>query len=446
MSAPTFAKEPITMRTCYLTITVIALSFTTISAVDAQSPPKVPYDASIMSGFPPAQNKRITLKNWQAQPFNHWAFMHMEQVVRTALVDRGAGPVSQLNKAPRSLASLKFKAPTGETISVAEALAQIDCNGYLLIKDGEIVFEYYANGFGPRMRQLTQSAGKSVAGTLAAALIDDGVLDEKKLVTECLPEMKGSAYEGATLRHVLNMTAGVKYSEDYYDPKAEVYRHEISHAWKPPQEGIPETLYEFLPTLKDNDRDHDVRFEYCSAHTDVLAWIIERATGKRLTSALSDRIWSRLGAEQDAIYTVDGSGTACANGGFCVSLRDFGRFGQMMLQNGFYNGQQIVPASVVEDCFVGNHAQFIPSAKGGLISKELPMFFKKGAYQNHWWAMDVDNGARTLALGSFGNLLYLDRERNVVMAQLATQRVNADIPIKRLEFAMLAALLAELEE
>lgn len=88
---------------------------------------------------------------------------------------------------------------------------------------------------------------------------------------------------------------------------------------------MPETLYDLLPTLKDADRKHDVRFEYCSAHTDVLVWIIERATGKRLTSALSDRIWSRLGADQDAVYTVDDSGTACSNGGFCVSLKDFGR-------------------------------------------------------------------------------------------------------------------------
>ena len=151
------------MRTCYLTITVMAFSCTTISAVDAQSPPNVPYDASIMSGFPPAQDKRITLKNWQTQPFNHWAFLHMEQVMRTALVDRGVGPIARLEKSPRSLASLKFKSPKGEAISVAEARVQIDCNGYLLIKDGEIVFKYYAHGFGPRRRHLTQSAGKSVA-------------------------------------------------------------------------------------------------------------------------------------------------------------------------------------------------------------------------------------------------------------------------------------------
>ena len=419
--------------------------FTSTPGVAAEDPPAVPVDPSVMAGFPPPAEKRVTLLNWQAQPFNHWAFMHVEQVVRTSLVDRGGDPVSALLRHPLSLANVEFKAPTGGTITVAEALARIDCNGYLLIKDGRIVFEHYANGFGPRMRHLTQSAGKSVAGTLVASLIDDGVLDEGKLVTEYLPEMKGSAYEGATLRHVLNMTAGVKYSEDYYDPKAEVFQHEISHAWKPAKEGVPGVLYEFLPTMKEKEREHDVRFEYASAHTDVLAWIVERATGKRLTQALSDRIWSRLGAEQDAAYTVDGSGTACANGGFCVSLRDFGRFGQMMLQNGFYNGKQIVASSVVEDCFTGNHAHFIESAKGGLISRELPKHFNNGGYQNQWWAMDVDRGDRTLALGSFGNLLYLDRSRNVVMVQLATQRVNADIPIKRLEFAMLSALLAELE-
>jgi len=429
------------------TIIVLMAAFITIMSAPLASQEQqiIHADRSIMAGSPPAVEKRVTLENWQQQPFNHWSFMHMEQVMRTALVYRGSGPISPLPKSPLSLSNLKFKSPDGRKISVLESLTQIDCNGYLLIKDGNIVFEYYANGFGPGMRHLTQSAGKSVLGTLAAALIADGVLDENKLVTEYLPEMRGSAYEKATLLHVLNMTAGVKYSEDYYNPNAEVYRHEISHAWKPAKKGIPSTLYDFLPTLKEKDREHDAHFEYCSAHTDVLAWIIERVTGSRLTKVLSDRLWVQLGAEQDAVYTVDDAGTATANGGFTVTLRDFGRFGQMLLQNGFFNGRQIIPAEAVDQFFTGDHTKFMKSQKGSLVSKELPTFFSKGAYHYQWWVMDVDSNDRTLALGSFGNLLYLDRKRNIVMVQLATQSVNADIPIKRIEFKMLEALLAELE-
>lgn len=93
----------------------------------------------------------------------------------------------------------------------------------------------------------------------------------------------------------------------------------------------------------------------------------------------------------------------------------------------------------------GNIRLLALALKGSLLGNELPVLFKEGAYQNQWWAMAIDGGARTLALVSFGNLLFIDRERNVVMAQLATQRVNADIPIQRLQFAMLAALLGELD-
>lgn len=422
-------------------IVLLALS----SSVHAEDPPAMPVDPSIMADSPPPPAKRVNLMNWQKQPFNHWSFMHVEQVVRTALVDRGAGSVSEFRRKPLSLASLEFEAPGVGKITVADALAKIDCNGYLLMKDGKIVFEHYANGFSPRMRHLTQSAGKSVMGTLVMQLIADRVLDDKKLVTDYIPEMKGSAYEGATLRHVLDMTAGVKYSEDYYDPKAEVFQHEISHAWKPAKEGSPATLFEFLPTLKTKERDHGVRFEYASCHTDVLTWIVERVTGKRLPAVLSERIWSKLGAEQDAAYTVDGAATICANGGFCVGLRDFGRFGQMILQSGFFNGHRIVAPAVAEGCFSGDHEKFT-GVKARLISKELATHYTKGAYSNQWWAMDVDRRDRTLALGSFGNLLYIDRTRNVVMVQLATQRVNADIPVKRIEFAMLSALLAKLDK
>lgn len=434
------------MKLNAMTVLMTALLSLLSAPLAAQNQKNIHADSSIMAGSPPPIEKRVTLENWQHQPFNHWSFMHMEQIMRTALVERGGGPITPMPQAPLSLTNLKFKSPEGETISVLDALKQIDSNGYLLIKDGKIVFEYYANGFGPIMRHLTQSAGKSVAGTLAAVLIAEGVLDETKLVTEYLPEMKGSAYEKATLRNVLNMTAGVKYSEDYYDPNAEVFRHEIAHAWKPAKEGVPSTLYDFLPTLKEKDREHGERFEYCSAHTDVLAWIIERTTGARFTKILSDRLWSQLGAEQDALYSVDDAGTATANGSFSVTLRDFGRFGQMLLQNGFYNGRQIVPAKVVDGFFGGEHAKFKKSQKGELLGKELPMFFSKGAYQDQWWAMDVDKKDRTLALGSFGNLLFVDRKSNIVMVQLATQRVNADIPIKRIEFKMLEALLAELEK
>ena len=431
----------------YIIPVLIATSFLIISVpLYAQEQQIIHADNSIMEGSPPPIEKRVTLDNWQKQPFNHWAFLHMEQVMRSALVNRGAGPITPLQKLPLSLINMKFMSPDGKETSVLEALTQIDCNGYLLIKDGKIIFEYYANGFGPRMRHLTQSAGKSVAGTLAAALIADGVLDANKLVTAYLPEMVGSAYENASLRQVLDMTAGVKYSEDYYDSNAEVYKHEISHAWKPPQEGMASTLYDFLPTLKEKDREHGASFEYCSAHTDVLAWIIERVTGKKFTEILSDRLWSQLGVEHDAAYTIDESGAACANGGFSVTLRDFGRFGQMVLQNGFYNGRQIVPSEVVNSFFGGDHTKFMKSQKGQLLNDELPSFFSKGAYQNMWWVMDVESKDRTLALGSFGNLLYIDRKSNIVMVQLATQRVNADIPIKRLEFKMLEALLAELDK
>jgi len=218
------------MKNLNLTILGVAVISLITAPLRAQEQKIIHYDSSIMAGSPPPIEKRVTLENWQHQPFNHWSFMHMEQIMRTALVDRGVGPITPMPQAPLSLTNLKFKSPEGGTISVSNALKQIDSNGYLLIKDGKIVFEYYSNGFGPRMRHLTQSAGKSVAGTLAAVLIAEGVLNETKLVTEYLPEMKGSAYEKATLRNVLNMTAGVKYSEDYYDPNAEVFRHEIPQA------------------------------------------------------------------------------------------------------------------------------------------------------------------------------------------------------------------------
>jgi CubicO group peptidase (beta-lactamase class C family) len=142
----------------------------------------------------------------------------------------------------------------------------------------------------------------------------------------------------------------------------------------------------------------------------VIAWAIERASGAPLAEVLSDRIWSRLGAERDAFFTVDGAGTALADGGFNATLRDYARFGMMMLNGGMVGDAQVVPAAWVEACRNGDPTRFHAPYSDGLPD---------GAYKNQWWIMNSDRGD-IMARGVFGQLIYIDFETDFMVVILAT--------------------------
>ncbi len=214
------------------------------------------------------------------------------------------------------------------------------------------------------------------------------------------------------------MTTGLKFSEDYADPKADVWAHGRAGSPLPFAKDYtgPRSYFEYLQTVQPQG-EHGAAFAYKTVNTDVLGWIIARATGRNVAQLLSERIWSRLGAEQDGYFTVDSIGTPFAGGGLNTGLRDLARFGEMLRNEGRFNGQQIVPKAVIDDIRRGGDKQAFAKAGYDLL--------KGWSYRSMWWVTDKEGGA-FMARGVYGQRIYVDPKAELVIVRYASHPVAAN--------------------
>ena len=252
-------------------------------------------------------------------------------------------------------------------------------------------------------------------------LVEEGVLDDELTVAHYIPELAESGFGDATVRQVLDMTTAVHYSEDYTDPKADVFTFALAGGIFPRPAGYdgPDGYYAYLQTLR-KEGVHGSQFVYKSVNTEVLGWLIARVTDRNPIHVLQERIWGRLGAEEDAYILVDSHGTGWAAGGLNATLRDHARFGEMMRLDGQYNGQQIVPEKVVQA--IRDGASKTDFAKAGY--KTLPGW----SYRNQWWVSHNRNGAFA-ARGVHGQTIYIDPAAEMVIVRLASHPLAANANI-----------------
>ncbi|MDB5561828.1 MAG: 6-aminohexanoate-dimer hydrolase [Hyphomicrobiales bacterium] len=360
----------------------------------------------------PAPSRPVPKSDWDRPPWNRWSFQHVREILPTAEVWRGRGPVRQLPRDERQLDELPVDGVGGKTVTLRDFLDQTYTDGFLVLKRGAVVYERYFNGMDERTLHLSQSVAKSFAGILAGILAGRGMIDVNAPVTEIVPELEATAYRGARIQHLLDMASGVRFSEDYTDPYSGMGRADVASGWKSIPTGAdprlhwPQTIFELILGLREREAEHGDRFSYRSIETDVLAFALERASGKRFAQLLSDELWQKLGMEESANMTVDSAGFALADGGLNACLRDYGRFGQMIVEN----GAGIVPASWIEATRSGDRAVF-----GTPFTSVLP----EGAYRNQFWIEDQQS-RNLMARGVFGQLIYISWKHQMVVVKLSS--------------------------
>ncbi|MFZ6780528.1 serine hydrolase domain-containing protein [Undibacterium sp. Ji83W] len=389
---------------------------TALPDAEASDPQKMGW----MQGFPPAPDKLIKFANGSNYQFprTRWSFSHGRELGPTSNVWHGAGPVSVLPMALRDLDKLRFADEKGSEIGWADMQARTYTDSMLVLHKGKIVYERYLGITKTYLPHIAMSVTKSFVGTLAAALAAEGKLDPSAAVTQYIPELKDTAYGDATVRQVMDMTIGVQYSENYADPKAEVWDYARSGGLLPTAATYdgPKTFYDFLVKLKKEGK-HDEAFAYKTVNAEVLAWIVKRASGQNLSDLLSERIWQKLGTENDAYFAVDSVGTEQGGGGLNLTLRDMARFGEMMRLNGKFNGQQIIPAAAVEDIRKGaDPAKF---SKAGYAT--LPGY----SYRNMWW-VGHNNHQTFEARGIHGQRIYIDPVAEMVIVKFSSHPIAAN--------------------
>lgn len=391
----------------------------------------------LMQGFPPPAAAQVTLANWRLPPFNRWSFHNVRQIVPSAAIYAGSQAAS-FSQERHPVERLAFHGPDGQEWTVGRMLEATMTDGFMVLQRGKLVAESYAAGQRPETPHIVFSVSKSITGSLAGVLVERGQLDPDAPVTTYIPEAAGSAYGDCTVRHVLDMTVSIDFVEDYLDTTGDFARYRVATGWNPVPDGMaPLDLRGFLVTLKRGAAPHGRKFHYVSPNSDLLGWILERASGTPFPELMSNALWRPMGAEFDAYVTVDRLGAPRTAGGVCVTLRDLARFGELMRRDGMAEGRQVLPKSWVDDI----------RSNGDPEAWRLgatPGFLPGGRYRSKWYMTGNAHGA-FCAIGIHDQWIYVDPAAEVVIAKQSSQPVPSDPQMDQLHLAAFDALARALE-
>jgi CubicO group peptidase (beta-lactamase class C family) len=244
-----------------------------------------------MDGFPPSREGQVTLANWRTSPFNRWAFHHVREILPSADIPNDPTRVTELDSDPIDLRTLTIGSDQGKPVSFGQFLHESATDGFVVLHRGRVVYEHYANGMTPAAPHILMSVSKSMLGLLAGILAARGALDPDRPVTDIVPEVASTAYQDATIRHLLDMRVGIAFDEDYLATSGPMVEYRKATGWQPLGPGeTPSDLRSFYRTLTAGAGPHGGPLHYVSPNTDLLGWVIERATGQRYAELMSELI------------------------------------------------------------------------------------------------------------------------------------------------------------
>jgi hypothetical protein len=321
-------------------------------------------------------------------------FSHMNAAFLYTDLPRGPGPVSALGKG----------APLAAPADMDAWIKERAVTSLLVMQDGQIRHEEYYLGTTPDDRRISFSIAKSYLSALFGIVMQEGAIASlNDPVTKYAPELKGSAYEEASIRNVLNMASGVVFDEDYLDYDSDINKMSRTLA-------LGGKMDDFAAGLTESFVAPGEEWQYVSIDTHIISMVIRGATGRSISDLLSEKILSKLGMEQDGYYLTDGVGVAFVLGGLNFTTRDFARFGQMILQDGMYQGHQIVPS----DWIAQSTQPSAPTADGKI----------KYGYQ--WWIPVGAHEGEFMGRGIYGQYLYFDTSRNLLITTTGADRKFRD--------------------
>lgn len=381
--------------------------------------------------------QQLNLSNWRQPPQSRWAFHHVREIVPSEPIYRG-GRSSRFESAPvAAIDDVTFPGLEGREWNLQQWHDETCSDALLVAHQGRLVHEWYAHEALDKNPHIVFSVSKSITATLAGILVEQGLIDPSRPVIEYVPQLAGSGYEGASLQHVLDMQVSIDFEEDYLATSGVFVDYRSATAWHPcaPDE-IDINLHDFLCTLKPGGAAHGDKFQYRSPNSDLLGWVLERASGKRLAQLLSELLWQPMGAEKNAYVTVDRKGAPRTAGGICVVPRDLLRFGEMVRLNGYANEQQVIPASWIADCSEGGSHE---AWARGESAKE----FTRGQYRNKWYQTG-DAHRAMLAIGIHSQYIYIDPVAEVTMVKLSSQAMPLRLDLDAINLGAFAKISAAL--
>jgi CubicO group peptidase (beta-lactamase class C family) len=348
------------------------------------------------------------------------------ELIPSRRVWRGSGGASALPTASAgALDGLAFTGPHGGSHTLTELLARAETDALLVMHRGLLVHEEYLHGYEPHVPHFNASAAKSYLGLVAAVLAHEGQLDRGMQVTRIVPELAGTAFGDAQVDHLLHMGTQMSYAGRPYDKALEAQRYfaVLAPQLRPYGYTGPATIREHLATArKTGESGHAFRYE--NGNVEALAEVLRRVTGTTTSALLSEMIWSRIGAAEDAYYLLDSEGAEAACGGFSATARDLARLGEMIRRGGAIGDRQIVPEAVTSTIVSGVPDGYPRRVRFPAAPPEAPATL---SYHDLWWIPNDPYGS-FMASGIHGQRLFISPALDLVIVHYASQIVSPAVP------------------
>jgi CubicO group peptidase (beta-lactamase class C family) len=351
------------------------------------------------------------ISNWRTVPFSRFAFQNIRSILHVADIESAPGSAWALPEHLISFDAFALRLPNGSTLDLAGFLRATATDGLVILHDGRIAYEFYDGGMERQTSHILMSATKSIVGLVAGILQGRGELDVDALVTTYVPEVASTAYQGATLRQLLDMRTGI-----VLDVHA-LTAYSAATGWDPVAPGEVPDLHAFFEKLAVPHEPHGGPFSYVSANTDLLGWAIERATGRSLAALVGALLWKPMGASGETYITTDGKGAPRCTGGFCATVRDFARLGQLVLMKGRRGSSQIVPEGWIDDIATNGDME---AWRDGQWRDSFVSISRNMAYRSGWYVIN-DEPQILFAMGIHGQNLFIDAANQMVIAKVSSQ-------------------------
>ncbi|MFD3662512.1 serine hydrolase domain-containing protein [Streptomyces sp. NPDC058659] len=358
-----------------------------------------------------------------------WARRHTisgRELVPSRRVWRGSGSAAPLPTAPAgALDGLAFTGPRGQSRTLAELLAEAETDALLVMHRGHVVHEQYLHGYEPHVPHFNASAAKSYLGLVAAVLAHEGQLDRGARVDTYVPELAGTAFGEAQVDQLLHMGTQMSYAGRPYDKALEAQRYfaVLAPQLRPYGYTGPATIREHLATARATG-EPGTGFRYENGNVEALAEVLRRVTGTTTSALLSEMIWSRIGAEEDAYYLLDAEGSEAACGGFSATARDLARLGELIRCGGAIGDRQIVPEAVASTIVSGVPDGYPRHVRFPAAPPDAPATL---SYHDFWWIPNDPYGS-FMASGIHGQRLFISPALDLVIVHYASQIVSPAVP------------------
>ena len=384
----------------------------------------------IMKGSPPPIEYQVTLDNWRKYPFNSWSFVNVRNLIPTSPIYNNPDKEVILQKQLIDIDDLVID-HKNTSYKLKEIFKICDTDAFLVMHKGKIKFEFYDKFTRFNTPHIIFSVSKSLTSLLTGILVEKKVININNYISHILPETKGTAYEDATVRNVLDMSIASGFIEDYTG-QAEIFKkYRSSTGWDLPETNSTQTvkgLHDFLCSMPKSNQKHGKKYHYCSPHSDLLGWIIERASGENYSKIMADLLFKKAGMNHEANVTVDKWGASRAAGGISVSPYDLLLLSELVRNHGSNKNGQVIPAAWIED-FVNN------KNNNSYLNQDNLERFPNGNYRSKWYQTGFKDN-EYCAIGIHGQNIWINPQKEITIVRMSSASDPINIKTEELMFSV----------